>query len=143
MDMRKALPFAVLAVLAVLAFCTQERAAAGDPPQSGNKGIGPVTELKLGPVDEKLAARGKELFEGRCAACHGLDKAIAGPALGSILKQETPEFVVNMMLNTAEMEAKDPGIKKQAAKLGVLMPAPGLSEDQARAIVEYLRTTGK
>ena len=140
---RKLLAAVVLAALAVLALCARQQAAAGDPDQSADKGIGPVTELKLGPVDASLAARGKGLFDDRCAACHGLDKAVAGPALGSILKQRTPEFVMNMMLNTAEMEAKNADIKKEAAKFGMSMPAPGVSEDQARAIVEYLRTTGK
>lgn len=143
MPRRKLLPFVALALLAALAVCARERSASDDPVQSGDKGIGPVKELKLGPIDEALAARGKELFGGRCAACHGLSKAIAGPALGPILKQETPEFVMNMMLNTAEMEAKNPAIKKQVAKFGMSMPAPDLTEDQARAIVEYLRTTGK
>jgi mono/diheme cytochrome c family protein len=143
MNIRKWLPIVALASLAVLTVCAREQAAAGDPPQSGDKGIGPVKDLKLGPVDEKLAARGKELFDGKCAACHGLDTVIAGPALGSVLKQKRPEFVMNMMLNTAEMEAKNPAIKKQAAKFGMSMPSPGLAEDQARAILEYLRTTGK
>jgi mono/diheme cytochrome c family protein len=143
MPIRKLLPFAALALLAVLAVCARERSASDDPVQSGDKGIGPVKELKLGPVDGMLAARGKELFDSRCAACHGLDKAIAGPALGSILKQKTPEFVMNMMLNTAEMEAKNADVKKQAAKFGMSMPAPDLTEDQARAVVEYLRTAGK
>ena len=140
---RKLLPVVVLAALAVLAVCARQQAATGDRDQSSDKGIGPVRELKLGPVDASLAARGKGLFDDRCAACHGLDKAIAGPALGPILKQKTPEFVMNMMLNTAEMEAKNADIKKQAEKFGLSMPAPAVTEDQARAILEYLRTTGK
>jgi mono/diheme cytochrome c family protein len=48
---------------------------------------------------------------------------------------------MNMILNTAEMVAKDPTVKKLAAQFGMPMPAPGLSQDEARAIVEYLRTT--
>lgn len=142
--MKKLMPFVMLAALAVIAVCAPEKTAAtGDPAQAGDMGIGPVKSLKLGPVDEKLAARGKELFESRCAACHGLDKAIAGPALGNVLKVATPEFVMNMILNTNEMVAKDPTVKKLLAKYGTPMPAPGLSEEEARAVVEYFRTTGK
>ncbi len=142
--MKKLLPLIALAGLAVIAVCSPDRtASAGDPGQAGPMGIGPIKELKLGPVDDKLAARGKGLFDSRCASCHGLDKDLAGPALGSVLKTKTPEFVMNMILNTAEMEAKDPDIKKQAAKFGMSMPAPGLSQDEARAVVEYLRTTAK
>jgi cytochrome c len=143
MNARKMWPLLALATLAVFAFCTQERTGAGDPAQSPDKGIGPVKELKLGPIDEKLAASGKELFEGRCAACHGLNQAIAGPALGQVLKEQTPEFVMNMVLNTAEMVAKNPYVKKLEAQFGMSMPAPGLTEKGARAIVEYLRTTAK
>lgn len=138
--MKKVMPLIVLAALAALVVCAQGH----DPaPQAAtaDKGIGPVKELKLGPVDDKLAARGKGLFDSRCATCHGLDKALAGPALGNVLKTRTPEYVMNMILNTAEMEAKDPTVKKLAGQFGMPMPAPGLSQDEARAVVEYLRTT--
>ncbi|HSQ79350.1 MAG TPA: cytochrome c [Candidatus Bathyarchaeia archaeon] len=137
--MNKLMPFVVLAAVIVLVLCAQGRGPAAQDPT--DKGIGPVKELKLGPVDEKLAARGKELFDSRCAACHGLDKALAGPALGSVLKTRAPEFVMNMILNTEEMGAKNPTVKKLTAQYGMPMPAPGLSQDEARAVVEYLRTT--
>ncbi len=115
----------------------------GDPLQSGDRGIGPIKELKLGPVDPKLAAGGKQLFDARCATCHGQDKDGAGPALAGVLKKQAPEFVMNMILNTVEMEAKNETIKREAANFGMAMPAPGLTTDEARAVVEYLRTTGK
>ena len=118
-------------------------ASLGDPLRSGDKGIGPIKELKLDPVDPKLAARGKQIFDDRCAACHGRDKDGAGPALVAELKKETPEFVMNMILNTAEMEAKNERIKKEAANFGMAMPPPGLTADEARAVLEYLRTTAK
>ena len=118
-------------------------AGLGDPLQSGDKGIGPIKELTLDPVDPKLAARGKQIFDDRCAACHGRDKDDAGPALAGVLKKETPEFVMNMILNTAEMEAKSERIRKLAADFGMAMPPPGLTTDEARAVLEYLRTTAK
>jgi len=140
--MRKLMPLAVLAALAVLAVCTRQQAAsAADPGQAADKGIGPVKELKLGPVDPKLAENGKQIFDSKCASCHGLDKAIAGPPLGNVLAQQTPEFVMNMLLNTAGMEAQNATVKKAMSKYGMSMPAPGLSEQEARAVVEYLRTT--
>ncbi|MGZ7066012.1 MAG: c-type cytochrome, partial [Candidatus Aminicenantales bacterium] len=86
---------------------------------------------------------GKKLFEDKCASCHSLSKNMAGPALGAILKTETPEFVMNMILNTAEMVQKNETVKKAVAKFGMTMTPPGLSEDQARAILEYFRTTAK
>jgi cytochrome c len=112
-------------------------------PLQTDKGIGPVKELKLGPIDGALAAQGKKLFEDKCTSCHALNKNMAGPALGAILKSETPEFVMNMILNTAEMVAKNETIKKAVAKFGMTMTSPGLSEGEARAILEYFRTTAK
>jgi cytochrome c2 len=113
------------------------------PSQQTDKGIGPVKELNLGPVDTKLAGEGKKLFEDKCASCHALSKNMAGPALGAILESEAPEFVMNMILNTAEMVAKNETIKKAVAKFGMTMMSPGLSKDQARAILEYFRTTAR
>jgi mono/diheme cytochrome c family protein len=120
-----------------------EPAASAPPQQSSDKGIGPIKELSLGPIDNNLAAQGKKLFDEKCVSCHALARDMAGPALGAILKKETPEFVMNMVLNTAEMVAKNETIKKALARFGVAMPAPGLSQDQARAILEYFRTTAK
>lgn len=117
--------------------------ASAPPPQAADKGIGPVKALNLGPLDNNLAAQGKKLFDEKCVACHALARDMAGPALGAILKKETPEFVMNMILNPAEMEAKNDTIKKALARFGVPMPALGLSQDQARAILEYFRTTAK
>jgi cytochrome c len=159
--MKRTVPLALLLLLGIFAFCrgrendkpanaaSSSTAAAAlptsgspsDPPQSGDKGVGPVKELKLGPLDEKLVARGKQLFADRCAACHGLDKAMTGPALGDVLKRRSPEFVMNMILNTAEMLQKDEIIKKLVAKFSMPMPPPGLTSDQARAVLEYFRTT--
>ncbi len=145
--MRNSLIIGFAVCLAVLSFCgSKENTAPADPPgaaQPADKGIGPIKALALAPVDAKLAEQGKGIFNGKCAACHGLDKDQAGPALGSILKDRTPEFVMNMLLNTAEMEDKNETIKKLAAKFGMPMPPPGLTQEQARAILEYLRTTAK
>jgi mono/diheme cytochrome c family protein len=121
-------------------------AATPDAPpvdQSADKGIGPIDNLTLGPIDNGLAEKGRGIFETRCAVCHGLDRDKTGPALGDVLKEARPEFVMNFLLNTAEMEQKDPKIKKLIDKFGMPMPPMGLDKDQARAVVEYFRTTQK
>jgi cytochrome c len=145
--MRNSLIVGFAVCLAAFSFCgSKENAAPADPAgaaQPADKGIGPIKALALAPVDAKLAEQGKGLFNGKCTVCHGLDKDSAGPALGSILKDRTPEFVMNMLLNTAEMEDKNETIKKLAAQYGMPMPPPGLTHEQARAILEYLRTTVK
>ncbi|MEJ2050735.1 MAG: hypothetical protein P8Y60_13025, partial [Calditrichota bacterium] len=36
-------------------------------------GIGPIKEVKLGPIDQKLAEQGESLFKTKCTMCHSLD----------------------------------------------------------------------
>ncbi|MGD8923107.1 MAG: hypothetical protein PVH24_07630, partial [Candidatus Zixiibacteriota bacterium] len=36
------------------------------PHPQKNPGIGPIKEVKLGPVDQKMADKGKHLFDQRC-----------------------------------------------------------------------------
>lgn len=107
-----------------------------------NKGIGPVSELSLPEtVDQKLAEEGKVLFEKNCAACHKTDKKYIGPAPKDILERRTPEWVMNMIVNPTEMVQKDPIAKKLLAEAnGAIMADQNISEEQARAILEYFRT---
>ncbi len=111
-----------------------------DPAPSQDKGIGPIKALKLGPLDQKLANEGKTTFETVCVSCHSLDKRLVGPPLGKVAKERSPEFIMNLLLNTAEMAQKDPIIKKLITDYNVTMPQPNINEKQARAILEYLRS---
>ncbi len=108
--------------------------------RSEDKGIGPIKNLKLGPVDKALADKGQEIFESRCSTCHSLDARKMGPPLGDVLEEETPEFIMNFLLNTAEMEEKNPKIRKLIQEYGTPMPVLGLSQEEARAVLEYLRS---
>lgn len=104
-------------------------------------GIGPITsEVTLGPVDEAKAARGKEVFEFNCEACHMLDDRFVGPPLGRVLAHRSPTFVMNMMLNPEQMAREHPEGQKLLAEYPLVMPFQNITEDEARAVVEYLRT---
>ncbi len=132
-----------LVFLSCRAQADRQPASGSDPAQAADKGIGPVKSLNLGPVDKALADKGKALFDERCVSCHALAQDKTGPALGNVLAEATPEFVMNFLLNTSEMEQKDALIQGLVKKFGLPMPPPGLSQDQARSILEYLRTTKK
>jgi mono/diheme cytochrome c family protein len=103
-------------------------------------GIGPVRRLTLGEVDEELAEQGQAVFSLKCAACHKLDQRYVGPSLGGILERRKPEFVMNMMLNPAEMVEKHPVVRELLAQFMTPMPNQGLTESEARAVLEYLRS---
>jgi cytochrome c len=106
---------------------------------SPDKGIGPIKEIKLGPIDSTMVARGEELFGSKCVTCHLLDKKKLGPPLRNVVNDRPPEFIMNMMLNTDEMEKKDDQVKKLIEQYMVYMTPQELTQKQARDILEYLR----
>ncbi|QDO92616.1 cytochrome c [Formosa sediminum] len=107
-----------------------------------NKGIGPIKNVDLHEtIDGDLAEKGKTIFNTTCVGCHKTDRKFIGPALGDITQKRSPEWIMNMTMNTAEMIKKDPlakGIYDEYNK-APMVTAP-ISEEQARAILEYLRS---
>lgn len=110
-----------------------------DPMQ--NKGIGPVKSITLAAeIDEEMAKKGEEIYVQMCSACHKPDKRFIGPAPLGILDRRTPEWVMNMILNPQEMVDKDPIAKALLAEYLSPMANQNLTEEQARAVLEYFRT---
>lgn len=107
-------------------------------------GIGPIKEVKLGPINNKLASKGKNIFNSKCFACHRLDSKLVGPALVPIVKKTNKVYLMNYLLNTGEMQKKDPALKKLIKEYnGIVMPDQNLSKKDARAVLEYLRKKAK
>jgi cytochrome c1 len=103
-------------------------------------GIGPVKEpLTLGAVNHEMAEAGEEVFEQKCAACHKMKEKYVGPALGEVTTRRSPAFIMNMILNPQEMIEKHPVVKQLLAEHLTFMPNQGLTQDQARQVLEYLR----
>lgn len=105
-----------------------------------DNGIGPIKSVKLGNIDPRLVAHGKKIFDTKCIACHSLDQRKIGPPLGDIAKKNTPVFIMNYLLNTTEMQKKDPILKKLVAEYKVIMPDQGLNKKDARAMVDFFRS---
>lgn len=103
-------------------------------------GIGPIKELKLGPINKKLAEKGESIFDARCMSCHRLDSRLVGPALEGVTDIRSPEWIMNFMLNSTVMEAKDPAAKALLDKYHIPMIVPGITKSDARAVLEYLRS---
>lgn len=107
-----------------------------------NKGVGPITSLELpAEINETMAAKGADVFKKMCTACHRTDKKFIGPAPTGILKRRAPEWVMNMILNPEEMIQNDPLAKELLIEFnGSPMANQNLTEEEARAILEYFRT---
>ncbi len=106
------------------------------------KGVGPITSITLETeVNEAMAANGKEVFDKMCLACHRIGKKFIGPAPNKILERRTPEWVMNMILNPDQMVKEDQLAKDLLIEFnGSPMANQGLTEEQARAVLEYFRT---
>ena len=136
--------------LAGLGFAAKCENPAKTPPPGLPKGIGPYAEktLKLDPcVDKALAKKGQQLFVQYCSACHKINKRYVGPPLKGVTLARSPEWIMNLFLNTQEMVMNDPIAKALLAQYYTVMrPSPDLKEEDFRAILEYLRhvdATGK
>jgi len=104
-------------------------------------GIGPITSVvKVGPLNKKLAAKGKQIFENNCSSCHQIGKRYVGPDLQEVTSRRTPTYIMNMILNPSGMTQKHPVAHKLLAKFATQMANMHLTKDQARAVVEYFRS---
>ncbi|HHS95118.1 MAG TPA: cytochrome c, partial [Phaeodactylibacter sp.] len=105
-------------------------------------GIGPIKELTLpDAIDEAMAEKGKTIYKEKCTLCHKPNKKFIGPPLKGIFKKRNPAWVMNMILNPEEMVQKDPIAKQLLLEYkGSPMINQNLTQQEARAILEYLRT---
>ncbi|MEP5340137.1 MAG: cytochrome c [Algibacter sp.] len=107
-----------------------------------NKGIGSIKSVTLGAeIDQTMVTHGADVYKKMCTACHRIDKKFIGPAPTDILERRTPEWVMNMILNPEQMTKEDPLAKELLMEFnGAPMANQGLSEEDARAVLEYFRT---
>jgi len=103
-------------------------------------GIGPVKTVTLGALDKNLADKGKELFETKCVACHKFDSKLVGPPLKDVTKRRKPEWIMNMILNPEQMTKENPVAKQLFGQYLTQMTFQNVTQDDARAILEYFRS---
>lgn len=116
----------------------QKEAVEIDPMK--DKGVGSITSITLGEIDQKMADEGKVLFMAKCTACHKISKRLIGPALAGVTERRTPEWIMNMILDPERMVVENEAAKKLLAEYIAPMANQSLTEDEARKILEYFRT---
>ena len=114
-----------------------EEATSGD---AMSKGVGPITSVTLGEIDDALVEKGKEVYKANCTACHKMGKRVVGPALAGVTERRSPEWIMNMIMNPEEMVEKDPTAKALLAEYLAPMANQNITEEEARAILEFFRT---
>lgn len=113
-----------------------------NPNQLKDNGIGPIKEVKLGPLNQNLVDKGNDIYNDKCSLCHNIDDVNLAPQLRGVTKALTPVFIMNYLMNTKEMQQKDPYVKKliQQWKNVPAMKDQKLKEKEARAVLEFLRS---
>lgn len=106
------------------------------------KGVGPIKELTLDPeINTEMVAQGEAIFKTNCTACHKIDKRFIGPSPKGIMERRSPEWIMNMILDPQLMVEQDRCAKDLLVEFnGAAMANQNLTEEQARAILEYFRT---
>jgi hypothetical protein len=147
--------FGTAAFLFMALGCGGEKAQPAPPAAAGEtgsglsafeteNGIGPVKEpLILEPVSHEMAEAGEKIFEQKCSACHKMSEKYVGPALGQVTARRTPAYIMNMILNPQEMVERHPVAKQLLAEHMTFMPNQGLTREDARLVLEYLREETK
>ncbi len=105
-------------------------------------GIGKFQHVELThPLDQKMVTAGKAVYDLKCASCHKLsDEKLVGPGWKGVTDRRTPEWIMNFVTNTEEMLQKNEAAKNLYEICLVKMPNQNLSDDDARATLEFQRS---
>jgi mono/diheme cytochrome c family protein len=92
------------------------------------------------PIDESQVKAGEKLFsEKGCSACHTFGKKMSGPDLAGVTKRRTAQWMENQILHPDVMTKEDPISHQLMAIHALQMPNQGLTPDQAKSVIEYLK----
>jgi mono/diheme cytochrome c family protein len=103
-------------------------------------GTGPVKKVELGEINNELVRKGELLFNSKCLSCHNNDARGLAPDLTGVTGKRKPEWIMNMILNPEGMLEKDKQAKELSGQYKMPMYKQIEKEDEARALLEYLRT---
>ncbi len=96
------------------------------------------------PVEAALAEKGEQLFQTKgCSACHTFGKKSTGPDLAGVTMRRTAAWMENQILHPEVMTKEDPISHQLFAQFALQMPNQGLTPDEAKAVVEYLKHKDK
>lgn len=118
-----------------------ESSSSENPSYDPNRGEGKFTTVALGDkLDAAMAVSGDKIQGVKCAACHKLtDEKLVGPGWKGVTTRRKPEWIMNFITNPDPMIDKDPAVQAQYELCLVRMPNQGLTDDDARHILEFMR----
>jgi hypothetical protein len=105
------------------------------------------TEFKPGdvtvtsPLNPTWVAAGQATYNLKCQSCHKLtEERLVGPGWKGVTQRRQPHWIMNMVTNVDMMLEKDPDAQKLLEQCLVRMPNQNLNKDQAREVLEFMRS---
>ncbi|MDX1393429.1 MAG: cytochrome c [Gemmatimonadota bacterium] len=145
----------IVALSVVLAACggsgeAGDAAPAAAPAPAPAAGAGAVNaeELALiqleefpGELDPALADEGESIFTVKgCVACHTIGGGrLVGPDLTGVVERRTPGWMAALIMSPDSMLREDPDARALFAEYMTPMTDQGLTVEEVRAILEFLR----
>ncbi len=112
------------------------------PPAASPFDAGP--RASESPVDDALAATGEQLFKSKtCSTCHGWGVKITGPDLTGVTSRRTAQWMQAWIQHPDVMTKQDPIAHELFAKFAVQMPNLNIKDDEAKALIEYMKKRDK
>ena len=116
------------------------------PAASGATAVPAVSPYDSGPRafeaprDKEKAEAGEKLFQTKgCSACHAFGRKVTGPDLAGVSQRRTQLWLEHQILHPEVMTKEDPIARELFAKHSLQMPNQKLTEDEARAVIEYFK----
>lgn len=98
------------------------------------------SNVTLGALDNTMASKGEAIAATKCTSCHKLtEERLVGPGWKGVTTRNTPYWILNFISNPDPMIEKDPKVQAQLELCLVRMPNQGLTDTDAREILEFMR----
>ena len=95
------------------------------------------------PVNGGMAGKGEALFRTKgCVVCHGFGKVITCPDLAGVSKRRTAQWMEQQILHPEVMVKQDPIARELKTHFALPMTNQGLTAEEARAVIEFLKKKG-
>lgn len=115
--------------------------ASADKPAEAPAGLITTADLNLGDIDKAMVEKGKTTYDVKCQACHSTGaNRVVGPGWKGVTSRREPAWIMNMIMNTDAMLSADPEAQKLLEQCLVRMPNQNLSMEDARQVLEFMRT---
>lgn len=93
------------------------------------------------PLNATWVSAGKATYDLKCQSCHKLtEEKLVGPGWKGVTKRRQPVWIMNMITNVEMMLETDPEAQKLLELCLVRMPNQNLDKDQARQVLEFMRS---